>query len=57
MVAIYRYECGLKFTGKIAEDEKSAWEYLDKTYGKECEGIWIGCNREAFEIKEVEIVS
>lgn len=57
MVAIYRYECGLKFTGKIAEDEKSAWEYLDKTYGKECEGIWIGCNREAFKIKEVEIVS
>ena len=56
MVAIYKYEMGLKFIGKIAESEEKAWEYLDKTYGRQFYGEWIGCNRDAFELKEVEVV-
>lgn len=56
MVAIYKYEMGLKFTGKVAKSEKDAWEYLDKTYGHLFYGTWIGCNRDAFEIKEVEVI-
>jgi len=56
MVAIYRYENGLKFTGKIASSEKKAWEYLDKVYGQEICGVWCGCNKEAFVIKKVEII-
>ena len=57
MVAIYAYENGLKFTGKIAKSEKEAWEYLDKTHGYFYDGKWYGgCNRDAFKIMEVEVV-
>ena len=54
MVAIYEYENGLKFMGKIMRSEEEAWEYLDKIYGREICGIWCGCNREAFVIKEIK---
>ena len=56
MVAIFKYECGLRFTGWVAESEEKAWQFLDKKYGKEIGGWWYGCNHEAFCIKEAEIV-
>ena len=56
MVAIYKYENGLKFTGKIAKSEEEAWEYLDKTHGHEINGKWFGCNRRCYEVKEVEVI-
>jgi len=56
MVAIYKYENGLKFTGKIAKSEKEAWEYLDKIHGHLVGGKWYGCNRRAFEVKEIEVI-
>ena len=31
MVALMKYECGLKFTGLVFEDEKTAREYLKGT--------------------------
>lgn len=30
MVGIYKYACGLVFTGIIANTEEEAWAYLDK---------------------------
>ena len=56
MVAIFTYEMGLRFTGKIAKDEASAWEYLDKTYGLKLYGVQLPCNHDAFFIKKVEEV-
>lgn len=56
MVAIYKYEMGLKFTGKIAKSEEEAWKYLDKTHGHFFNGVWVGCNRDIYEIKKVEII-
>lgn len=57
MVAIYKYENGLRFIGKIANNEKEAWDWLDKTYGKELNGVWCRASRSAFKIEEVEIVN
>lgn len=57
MVAIYKYENGLRFIGKIANNEKEAWDWLDKTYGKEFSGVWYGASRNTFKIEEVEIVN
>ena len=54
MVAIFKYEMGLRFTGKIAKDEASAWEYLDKTYGLKRCGVQLPCNHEAFLVKKIE---
>lgn len=58
MVGIYKYECGLKFTGIVANTEAEAWAYLDKKYGREIGGKWYGVSRSngAFEIKEVKTV-
>jgi len=54
MVGIYKYENGLRFTGKIAKDEETAWRYLDEKYGLVRYGVKLPCNHAAFEIKEVE---
>lgn len=54
MVAIFQVANGLKFTGKIAKDEKTAWEYLDKTYGLIVGDKQYPCNHYAFKIIETE---
>ena len=56
MIAIFKYENGLKFTGLVAESEEKAWEFLDEKYGREVYGIKYGCNHEAFCLKKVEVV-
>ena len=56
MVGIYKYENGLRFTGIVANTEKEAWAYLDKTYGKEIFGQKAKCNRQAFELIELQMV-
>lgn len=56
MVAIFKYENGLKFTGLVAESEEKAWEFLDEKYGREIYGVKYGCNHEAFCLKKVEVV-
>ena len=33
MVGIYKYECGLKFTGIIASDKEKAEKFLSEKYG------------------------
>lgn len=56
MFGIYKYENGLQFTGIIVKTEKEAWDYLDKTYGREIYGVWCKANREAFKVKKVTII-
>ena len=56
MVAIYKNICGYPFTGMVAENEKEAWAYLDAKYGYRYNGVNLGCNHNAFIIKEVEFV-
>ena len=58
MVGIYKYECGLKFTGVVANTEEEAWAYLDKKCGYEINGKWYGYDRRcgAYEVKEVKMV-
>ena len=72
MFGIYVYECGLKFTGKIAPTRESAEKYLGNKYGK-VESVYTGkldanghpiyvdtfvpwYNKDAFVIKELEVV-
>lgn len=72
MFGIYKFEAGLKFTGKIAKTRELAEKYLGETYGR-IEKVWTGkwdengyptyedkfvpqYNKEAFVIKELEIV-
>jgi len=56
MVGIYRYNMGLQFTGIIAKDEKSAWEFLDKTHGEVGKQYSYPVNRDCFEIKPLYTV-
>lgn len=56
MVAIFKYENGLKFTGWVAESEEKAWQFLDKKYGHEIYNIKCNCNHEAFYLKKIEKV-
>ena len=72
MFGIYKYEAGLKFTGKIAKTKELAEKYLGEKYGQ-VEDVWSGkrdengypiyvkkfvpwYNKEAFVIKELEII-
>lgn len=57
MVGIYRAICGYPFTGLVAENEERAWAYLDDKYGYRYEGINLGCNHDAFIIKEIKVVT
>lgn len=54
MFGAYVYENELKFMGVIAKTEDAVWAYLDKIYGKEICGVQYGCNRDAFEVKEIQ---
>lgn len=72
MFGIYKFENGLRFTGKVARTEEEAKDYLAKTHGKiqpvftgkrEIDGTPIyenkfvpGYNTEAFVIQFVELV-
>lgn len=72
MFGIYKYENGLRFTGKIAKTEQEAKDYLAKTYGtikpvftgrRKSDGTPIyedkfvpGYNKDAFVIKPVELI-
>lgn len=56
MFGIYYYSGGLKFMGIVADTKEKLWEYLDKKYGKEVNGVWYGCNKEGFIIKEIKKV-
>lgn len=58
MFGIYKYECGLQFTGIVAKTEEEAWAYLDKKYGREINGVWYGYNREcgAYEVRPLMVV-
>ena len=58
MFGIYKYECGLKFIGVVANTEAEAWAYLDKKCGREIGGKWYGYDRScgAYEVKKVEVV-
>lgn len=57
MFGIYKYECGLQFTGLVAATEEEAWAYLDKTYGKEIYGHRYGVSRNgAWAVKELKMV-
>lgn len=71
MVGIYKYACGLQFTGIVAETEEDAKAYLRNKYGYTTK-VMIGrddkfnpifadkfiphYNEEAFEIKEVTFI-
>lgn len=71
MVGIYEYECGLKFTGLIANSYEEAEKYLGNKYGytgdfyagrdENGQSIWERrfipyYNKEAFCIKELTII-
>ena len=56
MVAIFKYENGLKFTGWVAESEEKAWQFLDEKYDREIYNIKCSCNHEAFYLKKIEKV-
>jgi hypothetical protein len=57
MVAIYKYELGLKFTGWVAENEEKAKEFLGNKYGYWYKGKFCpSYNEEAFCFKTVEFV-
>ena len=71
MVGIYKYECGLKFTGIIAPDKETAEKFLSEKYGyysekyvgrdENNEAKWEKFfqpwyNKDAFEILELTIV-
>lgn len=56
MVAIYKNICGCPFTGMVAESEEKAWAYLDDKYGYRYKDINLGCNHDAFIIKEVKLI-
>lgn len=58
MFGIYKYECGLRFIGVVANTEAEAWAYLDKKCGREIGGKWYGYDRScgAYEVKKVEVV-
>lgn len=58
MFGIYKYECGLKFIGVVANTEAEAWAYLDKKCGREIGGKWYGYDRScgAYEVRKVEVV-
>ena len=71
MVGIYKYECGLKFTGMIASDKEKAEEFLSAMYGHYSERYagrdengeikWEkyfqpGYNKDAFEILELTTI-
>lgn len=71
MVGIYKYACGLQFTGIVAETEEDAKKYLGNKYGRVQE-VQVGrddkfnpiyakkfvpyYNEEAFEIKEITLI-
>ena len=56
MFGIYHYKGGLEFMGIVAKTEKEAWAYLDKTYGREINGVWYGANHDPFVVKEIKLV-
>lgn len=56
MIGIFAYENGLRFTGIVVSTEEEAWAYLDRVYGKTILGQKIGCNRQAFELKRLQVV-
>lgn len=62
MVAIFKYQNGLQFTGIVAETEEKAWAYLDKKIGEEnkvkIDKHWYypKANRKAFEIRPVTLI-
>lgn len=57
MVGIYKYECGLKFTGIVAQDEEQAWAYLDKTHGEDCDKHYTyPVNRNCFRLCPIYVV-
>ena len=56
MFGIYRYWGGLKFMGIVARTEEEAWAYLDKTHGREINGVWYGANRDVYVVQEIELV-
>lgn len=70
MVGIYKYENGLRFTGKVCKSHEDAERYLGNKYGREYpypvkfeNGEWVyenrfvpGYNKDAFKILEVEMV-
>ena len=71
MVGIYKYECGLKFTGIIASDKEKAEKFLSEKYGYYTERYagrdengkvkWEKCfqpgyNKNAFEILELTTI-
>ncbi len=71
MVGIYKYSCGLQFTGIVANTKEEAEAYLGNKYGywgkrfvgRDEEGYCIyedafipSYNKEAFEIQELTIV-
>ena len=57
MVAIYKYENGLKFTGMIAESAEKADEYLGNKFGYWYKGVFYpDYNKNAFVFREVELV-
>lgn len=71
MFGIYKYEMGLKFTGKVATSKEKAEEYLGNKYGTWM-SFYVGCdefgkliyeerfvpgyNKDAFKIIELEII-
>ena len=54
MVAIFKYENGLKFTGFVVENEKSAWKFLDDKFGITINGTKLPCNHDAFKLVATE---
>ena len=71
MVGIYKYENGLKFTGKVAASREEAVAYLEQKHGKYCD-TFVGYaedgtkmyekkfypwyREDAYEIIEIEVV-